>query len=189
MIMDISRTRLTNADYMALTDDGKRYELHEGVLIEMPSASMLHNWIISVILNSLLRIVFDHSLGFVTGDGLDYILDHGVILKPDISFIAGVFPPFAQYPTSAPDLAVEILSPSNSASEINYKVKTYLQYGSRLVWVIDPDKQLATIYHKQTDGQSLTTHLTIEGTLIGEDVLPDFRLPMRDIFGPGLTVT
>jgi len=185
--MDISRTRLTNADYISLTDDGKRYELHEGVLVEMPSPSPLHVWIVTLLVRVISNYVIERSLGFVAGDNLDYFMGQGVVLKPDVSFAAGIFPPFAKRFEFAPDLAVEILSPSNSASEMNYKVKTYLQYGSRLVWVIDPDKQLATIYHKQTDGQTLTTHLTLEGTLTGEDVLPDFRLPMRDIFGAGLS--
>jgi Uma2 family endonuclease len=185
--MDVSHTRLSNADYISLPDDGKRYELHEGVLIEMPSPSPLHVWVVTLLVRVISNYVIERSLGFVAADNLDYFMGEGVVLKPDVSFAANIFPPFAKRFEFAPDLAVEILSPSNSASEINYKVKSYLQYGSRLVWVIDPDRQLATIYHKQADGQILTTHLTIEGILNGEDVLPDFRLPMKDLFGRGAT--
>ncbi len=180
--MDITRPRLTNADYMALPDDDKRYELHERELIEQPSPSPLHVWIVTLLARAISNYVVEHSLGFVGGDNLDYFMGQGIVLKPDVSFAAGIFPPFAKRFEFAPDLAVEILSPSNSASEMNYKVKTYLQYGSRLVWVIDPDKQLTTIYHKQAE-QIITTHLTGEGILVGEDVLPDFRLPLRDLFG------
>jgi Uma2 family endonuclease len=191
--MDISRIRMTNEQYMAMPDDGKRYELHDGILVEqrytlpngdeMPSAIFIHNWIVSVLQYALMQVVFKQQLGYVLGDGQDYILGKGVILKPDVSFIAGRFETPPKYPTTSPDIAVEILSPSNTASEMNYKINAYLQYGSRLVWVIDPEKQSAAVYRKGEGSSIVSIYLTAEDTLTGGDVLPDFRLPLNDLFG------
>jgi len=181
--MNTTRIRMTNAEYMAMPDDGKRYELHDGVLVEMPSASMLHNWIIVVLLRTLSALVIDHKLGYAAADGLDYILAPGLILRPDISFMANVFPPFAQYPTKAPDLAVEVISPSNSASEMSYKVNAYLEYGSRLVWIIDPDQKIVSVYQPGADESIIVRVLKIDDTLTGGDILPTFRLPVRELFG------
>ena len=191
--MDISRIRMTNAQYMAMPDDGKRYELHDGILVaqrytlpngvEMPSAIFIHNWIVAVLHYALMQVVFKQQLGYVLGDGQDYILDEGVVLKPDVSFIAGQFNTPPKYPTTSPEIAVEILSPSNTASEMNYKINTYLQHGSRLVWVIDPEKQLVVVYSKGEGSSIVSIYLTAEDTLTGGDVLPDFRLPLKDLFG------
>ena len=180
--MDVTHTRMTTAEYMAMPDDGKRYELHDGVLVEMPSASMLHNWIIVVLLRTLSALVIDQKLGYLAGDGLDYILDDGVVLKPDVSYMANVFPPFVTHPKIAPDLAVEVLSSSNSASEISYKVNTYLGYGSRLVWIIDPQQKIVTVYQPGPESSIIVRVLKIDDTLTGGDVLPNFRLSVRELF-------
>lgn len=191
--MDTPRIRLTVADYLAMPDDGKRYELHDGVLVEqkyvlpngteMPSAIFLHNWIISILHHTLMQIVFKQRSGYVLGDNQDYILADDIVLRPDVSFIAGQFETLPQYPTQAPDIAVEVLSPSNTASEMTYKITTYLRYGSRLVWVVDPEKRTVTVYRPAEESQILSRTLTIDDTLTGEDVLPEFRLSVREVFG------
>lgn len=149
----------------------------------MPSAIFIHNWIVSVLHYALMQIVFKQQLGYVLGDGQDYILDEGVVLKPDVSFIAGHFNTPPKYPTTSPDIAVEILSPSNTASEMNYKINTYFQHGSRLVWVIDPDRKIVTVYRPGQNSDMIVRVLGIDDTLTGGDVLPDFRLPLNDLFG------
>ncbi len=191
--MDITRIRMTNEQYMAMTDDGKRYELHDGILkqedygedngVEMPSAVFIHNWIVSVLQYALMQLTFKPHLGYVLGDGQDYILDRGVILKPDVSFIAGRFETFPKYPTTSPDIAVEILSPSNTASEMNYKINAYIQYGSRLVWIVDPEREIVTTYRPGQEGDIIARVLRIDDVLTGGDMLSDFRLPLHDLFG------
>jgi len=180
--MVVTQQKITNAEYFALETGNKRYELREGVLIEMPSPTMLRNWIVTLLVRALSNFVLEHSLGFVAGDNLDYVLDQGVILKPDVSFIAGRFPPFPSYPTTAPDLSVEVISPSNTASEMLYKVDTYLQYGTRLVWIVDPETRVVVVYRKG-EGQHLSAlRLNINETLTGEDILSGFQLALADLF-------
>jgi Uma2 family endonuclease len=76
----------------------------------------------------------------------------------------------------APDLAVEVLSPDDRPGEVLEKVADWLKAGCRLVWVVDPERRLARIY--RADGSE--THITHEGSLDGEDVLPGFRQPLAE---------
>jgi Uma2 family endonuclease len=182
--MDLSRIRITNAEYIALPDDGKRYELHEGALVEMPSATVIHALIVALLVEALRSHIQGQKLGYVMPDNLDFILNEGLILKPDVSFVAaarvqGGLPDYFHF---APDLAVEVLSPSNSASEISYKIQTFLRYGSRLIWIIDPTQKTVTVHEPGTEGIILWRVLTQNDTLTGGDVLPEFRLPVRTIF-------
>jgi Uma2 family endonuclease len=181
--MVITQQKITNAEYFALEAGEKRYELHEGVLIEMPSPSPLHNWIVALLVRLLLNYALEQKLGYVFGDNLDYVMDEGLILKPDVSFVAaGRFTSFPRHFDFAPDLAVEVISPSNTASEMLYKVDTYLQYGTRLVWIVDPETRVVVVYRKG-EGQHLSAlRLNINETLTGEDVLPDFQLALADLF-------
>ena len=182
--MDISRIRMTNEQYMAMPDDGKRYELHDGVLVETPSSTVLHSWIVSLLLHALMNHIYSQKLGYAFGDSLDYILNEGIIYRPDVSFVAASrVPVLPNYLHEAPDIAVEVLSPSNTASEMNYKINTYLQYGSRLVWIIDPEKQSVVVYRKGEGSSIVSVYLTAEDTLTGGDVLPDFCLPLNELFG------
>ncbi len=192
--MDITRIRMTNEQYMAMPDDGKRYELHDGVLkqkfygvhegVEMPSPTVIHNWIVAVLVRLLLNYALEHKLGYVFGDNLDYLLEAGLILKPDVSFMAAArVTTFPNYFREAPDLAVEVISPSNTASEMFYKVETYLSRGGRLVWIIDPQEKIVMVYRKSDERHTLSLRLNINDVLTGGDVLPEFRLPLNDLFG------
>jgi Uma2 family endonuclease len=192
--MDIPRIRMTNEQYMAMPDDGKRYELHDGVLkqknygvyngVEMASPTVIHNWIVSMLLHLLMLHVFNQKLGYVFGDNLDYLLDQGLILKPDVSFMAAErVTTLPNYFREAPDLAVEVISPSNTASEMFYKVETYLRHGSRLVWIVDPQEKIVMVYSKGDERHTLSLRLNINDTLTGGDVLPEFRLPLSELFG------
>jgi Uma2 family endonuclease len=181
--MVVTQQKITNAEYFALESSDKRYELHEGVLIEMPSPSPLHNWIVALLVRVLLNYALEQKLGYVFGDNLDYVMDEGLILKPDVSFVAaGRFTSFPRHFNFAPDLAVEVISPSNTASEMLYKVDTYLHYGTQLVWIVDPETRVVVVYRKG-EGQHLSAlRLNINEMLTGEDVLPGFQLPLKDLF-------
>ena len=76
-----------------------------------------------------------------------------------------------------PDLAIEIVSPGNTVSEIVEKVMEFLDAGARLVWVVDPAGRTATIYRSRRDIRIVPE----DGDLDGEDVLPGFRVPLSEI--------
>lgn len=176
---------LMTADELArLPDDGNRYELVEGRLVRMPPASYLSSVVAALILRLVSNFVVQHKLGICAG------ADGGVRLKPepdtvrapDVSFVRAERIPVgglvAGYWPGAPDLAVEVLSPSDRYPEVQRKVQEYLDAGTRLVWVIDPESRTATVFHP--DGRS--KFFGADDVLDGGDVLPGFRLPLSEVW-------
>jgi Uma2 family endonuclease len=133
----------------------------------------------------LVLFVAGRGLGRVYPDGTGYDLPNGDILIPDMSFVRadrelpvmerGIQP-------IAPDLAVEIVSPSNSDIDIIERIDSYLSSGTRLVWVIYPKRRGVSVYHANTDGK--VTYIALGDTymLTGEDVLLEFETPVGIIF-------
>jgi Uma2 family endonuclease len=138
--------------------------------------------LVALLVHKLLAYVLERSLGAVVGDRGEYHLDEGIALQPDVSFVANLFPPIPERVYAAPDLAIEILSPSNSVSKMKYRIRTFFQYGTRLFWLVDPEEQDVTVYQQSADGVIVSYRLTLQDTLTGGDVLPDFRLPVRELF-------
>ena len=102
---------------------------------------------------------------------------------PDVSFIAWNRLPHRSFPDEpigeiVPNLAVEIISRSNTAEEMARKLDDYLTYGVRLIWYIDPRAQEAKVYHGSKEFE-VRTH---EQSLDGDDVLPGFLMPMAELF-------
>ncbi len=105
-----------------------------------------------------------------------------VLLAPDVAYVReDRLPPPGQrsgFLDLAPDLAVEVLSPSNTASEMNDKILLYLEAGTRLVWVADPRRQTVAVHTPDRVARTLI----VGDTLDGGDVLPGFALPLADLF-------
>jgi Uma2 family endonuclease len=122
------------------------------------------------------------QLGVVVAAETGFTLarDPDTVRAPDAGFIraARVPDPLPRgYADLAPDLAVEVLSPDDRPGEVLAKVADWLNAGSALVWVIDPDRRLARVY--RADGSESV--VAEEAMLDGEDVLPGFTCPMREI--------
>lgn len=102
--------------------------------------------------------------------------------QPDVSFITQERLPkrFDAYPEIAPDLAVEVVSPSDKDMEIEAKVALYQKYGVKLVWVVHPFSRSIDVY--RLANKLLPEPVGAEGELSGEDVIPGFKLKLSDIF-------
>jgi Uma2 family endonuclease len=127
--------------------------------------------------------VDEHKLGYVTAAETGYILTENplTVRAPDVGFIArsrmpSPIPP--RYIPLAPDLAVEVVSPGDSAREIQDKALDYLRAGTSLIWIIYPESQTANSFGLEGSAQPIES----EGTLDGGEVLPGFHLPLRDVF-------
>lgn len=168
---------------------GKRLELSEGRLIVMSPAGWKHGSLGSLLDRLIGNFVDEHDLGITTAAETGYILrqaasadERDIVRAPDVGFIAKARIP-ADLPDGfvpfAPDLAVEVISPSDDIEEVHRKVAEYLRYGTRMVWLIYPRTESAAIY-------TPTTFEAIEsaGALDGGAVLPGFRLPLRQLFRP-----
>ncbi len=157
-------------------------ELIDGVLVEK-AMGYAESALASLLIESLNAFVRAHNLGLVTAPDGTVRLWAGRVRIPDVAFFSwdrmpGRRRPQQPIPTLAPDLAIEVLSPSNTAQEMRRKRDDYFSVGVRLVWEIDPDTRTCSVY---TAPDAVTT-LTEADAVDGGDVLPGFRLPLRDLF-------
>ncbi len=161
----------------------KNFELINGVMVEMPRPSMLHNWIITHLIARLVAFLATNNLGEVFTDSIDCDLAPGVVLNPDVCFIAADrIETLTQEFNGSPDLAVEVVSPSNTATEMFNKVSTYIKYGTQIVWVIYPDDKTVLVYRPGGDGSLKVHSLTANDVLDGGTVLPGFSVKVDDLF-------
>ncbi len=157
-------------------------ELVDGVLVEKVMGtpeSRLAAWLIF----TLQTYLNEYDLGILTGaDGPLQILADQVRF-PDVAFISyDRIPPDSDPSTPVPDwiptLAVEVLSPSNTKKEMARKLRDYFEAGVELVWYVDPSDRTVRVYHSPEDVVTLTE----ADDLDGEQILPGFRLSIRDWF-------
>lgn len=165
----------------------KKFELIAGEMIEVPTGTPIHAHIIAELLTFLKTFVNTHSLGYAFADSVTYFLDELNEFIPDVSFISKKrLPTLPDRLQVAPNLAVEVVSPSNIKHWRGFmeKIVAYLQHGTEIGWVVFPDERLVDVYHLQADGSFNVRRLTIEDTLDGGDVLPGLSIPVREIFPP-----
>lgn len=172
---------MTADELLRLPDDGWRYELVEGRLVRMPPTGGQHGSVLMVLLRAVARFVEERRLGAVfpgeTGFWISAEGEPDTVLAPDLAFIeAGRVPdPVpAGYFRLTPDLAVEIVSPSQGRAEMGAKARRWLEAGTQLVWVVLPEQRTVEVWR----GEGLAAILSSEDELSGEDVLPGFRFPV-----------
>jgi Uma2 family endonuclease len=158
-------------------------ELVEGVLVEKPVGAR-ESLLAGLLITLLNQFVRPRNLGFVTGEQGTLEILPDLVRIPDVAFISWNRVPGATFPDEAvpplaPDLAVEVLSQSNTPGEMAVKRGEYFTAGVRVVWEIDPRNRTVTIYSSPT--QALTLNAT--DTLDAAPVLPGFTLPLVDLFG------
>ena len=179
--MTKTQTRYSDAALMRLPHDGYKCELIEGELVMAP-AGMEHEDVGACLLEALRSFVRVLNLGRVYGSSAGYRLPDGDVLCPDVSLIRSDRLPGGRSPkgfsTIPPDLAVEILSPSDSRRAAARKARRYLVWGTKLVWVIDPEARTVTVHRPGREPRVIG----VNGRLDGEDVVPGFVLPVRRLF-------
>lgn len=158
-------------------------ELVRGHVVREPPTGFEHGGIAAGLVSLLHTFVREHGLGTVVGTDAGFVLfdEPPTVRAPDIAFVAEdrlTFDP-EKFAPLAPDLAVEIVSPSNTVSEIQAKVLDYLDAGTRLVWVVDPCSRSVTVYRSREEIRLLTEEEEIDGGA----VLPGFRLRVSKVFG------
>ena len=81
-----------------------------------------------------------------------------------------------------PDLAVEIILPSQTLAQVRRKAEVYLRHDAVLVWLVDPSEKTAEVWRRGADGAPVSESIAADSELIGDDILPGFRLPLARIF-------
>lgn len=171
---------VTDDDLLRLPRDGRKYELVDGEIRVSPAGGRhgeislrLGAWLLAFVTEKRLGKVFDSSTGFrmLTGN----------LRSPDASFVAAHRLPGGKAPTGffeiRPDLAAEVLSPSDDPRQTLDRVGEYLSGGTRLMWVIDPEARRAAVYRSLTD----VRHIAEGDALDGEDVVPGFRCVLSEL--------
>ena len=176
---------LTAEQFAALPDDSAdALELVRGRVVREPPPAAEHGLLAARLCVRLGGFVERSGLGAVLA-GTGFLLATGpdTVRAPDLAFVATSRIPAAGlrggYWRLAPDLAVEIRSPSNSPLEIQEKVLEYLQAGTRMVWVVDPERRAVVVYRSAHAVRTVPAG----GSLEGEDVVPGFSLPLAELFG------
>jgi len=160
-----------------------RFELVQGELAPMSPPGFDHGCIVLDVAAALREFVQSRKLGLVAVEaGFCVARDPDTVRSPDVAFVrAERIPPggVRAFFQGAPDLAVEVISPSDRASEVISKARDWLQSGCIAVWVIDPETKTATVYSRGPQ----TLFLAAGDTLACEELLPGFCLPISRVFG------
>jgi len=173
---------MTFEEFYSLPDDGTKQELQAGILVSEPLPGFRHGRVAAAIADVLRTHVRRHKLGVVVSNDSGFLLARSpdTVRGPDVAFVsrdrvkgdeARAFP-------GAPDLAVEVLSPSNTPASMHAKVADYLAAGARLVWVVDVETETVIVYASLLAPRFLGPRDFLDG----EDVLPGFRVPVEELF-------
>lgn len=182
-VLEKTIVRKMTADEFEASPFAETHELIRGELYPIMPAGTLHGVIANRISAFLTLFVMENNLGEVTAAETGFKLLNQSTVGADVAFISrenlakyGV--PDSFFPT-APDLAVEVVSSSNTSEEISTKVEDYLISGSRLVWIVYPKRKVVVVYHTNSPVRFLHENEKLDG----EDVLPGFSLPLEKVFG------
>jgi Uma2 family endonuclease len=185
MVTQALKRLYTIEEFMALEepDNGSRLELVDGEIEVMPPGGEFHSDVEGNIQDYLRRFVKERGLGKVYTSDAGFILRPKTVRAPDTAFISierrdpnlrvdGAVP-------IPPDLAVEVVSPSDRAGKIKKKVNEYLEAGVKLVWVIYPKRKEVHVYRLDGDDKEV---LNINDELSGENVVKDFKVKVSKLF-------
>jgi Uma2 family endonuclease len=179
-----TKVRITADDFERMVDTDARHELINGELVEVSFPNAVHGWICA----KICRRLMEHAERLGTGEVL---VDVGVVLNlpwdpervrgPDVAFIARERLEAGRLPSGflrrAPDLVVEVLSPSETAADVQQKVRDFLEAGARLVWIVAPESRSLTVFRADGSARLVREREEIDG----EDVLPGLRFPLSDV--------
>jgi Uma2 family endonuclease len=176
--------QLITADELLLLPrgDGRRYELIRGVLVEKMPAGKSQGIVASLIDYALVHYAISNDYGYTLTAEPGYRLerDPDTVRAPDVAWFApGHLPEGVEgFPELAPDLAVEVKSPSNSYPEMAANAYMWLSYGSQQVWVADPSTTTVAIYRPN----AAPVILREDEFLDGSELLPGFTSPVWRLF-------
>jgi Uma2 family endonuclease len=182
--MSTSTQHMTADDLLQLDAEGERHELINGVLTTMPPTGDEHGGIVAAITEPLRRHVRTNRLGIVRAGETGFLLSTNpdTVRAPDVAFISRerveASGTVRGYRQGAPDLAVEVVSPSDRYTEVEENVALWLLHGARMVIVVNPRRRTVAAYRSPTQARLLA----LGDMLDGEDVVLGWQLPVAEIF-------
>lgn len=174
-----ARRKMTEEEFLRLPDDGRKWELINGEAREVPAG---HEHDILVINIGAMLKPFARGRGFVSGSSAGFRMASGNVRSPDVSFMRKErLPggrPAKNFEGMAPDLAIEIISPSEEPDEMARKVAEYFGAGAEQVWHLFPATKQVTVYFSPFD----TTSFGPEDEMDASDLLPGFSCRVEELF-------
>lgn len=182
VIQSPSQTRYTYNDYLHLPEDN-RYEIIDGALYMVPAPLTYHQKVSIKLASILNEHAEERTLGEVYPTPIDVIFTDSDIVQPDIIFISNENMSILKRENvqGAPDLVVEILSPSSRKRDREQKHELYSRFGVKEYWITDPDSQMIDLYTLQN--QSLILHNSYQqADTLQSIILPELSFPLTSIF-------
>jgi len=184
--MSTTSTALMTAEELMQLPHGEgfRYELINGELEKTMSPGLPHGRIAARLLVLLGNYIWDHGLGdvFAAETGFQLTYQPDTVLAPDVSFVSKErleqVGETERYCPGAPDLVVEVLSPSDRPSKVNKKTLLWLSCGAKQVWIVNPKDHTVRIHRSPSDATTFSGADYLEAP----DLLPGFRLSLDRIF-------
>jgi Uma2 family endonuclease len=181
-----SPRKLTYQDFEKLPEDGLRHEILDGVHVVSPSPATAHQRVSFHLTLGLGGFVKAHRLGEVFSAPFDIVLSNHDVVVPDLVFISASRAAILTEKNAqgAPDLVIEILSPSSRRRDLGQKLVGYEKLGVAEYWVFDPKSRTALLYRKTGDAFAPPLGLSAEaGDRLTTPLLPGFELPLVEVFG------
>ena len=172
----------TYEDYCRAPDD-KRYELLNGELMMVPAPNIKHQRVLRKLLIRLDRFTHKHGLGEVHVAPVDVVLSNTDVVQPDLLFIsrAREHTITEENVQGAPDLVIEILSPSTADRDGGYKHALYGKHGVLEYWIVDPTSETIAV-HRQRDGRLEPAGTFARGNSLATPLLEGLQLDLDGIF-------
>jgi len=174
----------TAEELFRMPDDGFRHELVKGELRTMTPAGSKHGSLVIKLASLLLQHVETHALGEVFGPDTGFKIADSpdTVRAPDIAFVRQERIPSGEltekFWPGAPDLAVEVISPTDTLYELDEKIEEYMASGVTLVWVVNPKKRTVTAYRPGASPEVLSENDQLDG----RPLLPTFQYPVAKLF-------
>jgi Uma2 family endonuclease len=184
-VSEVVKKVWTEEELQALPEDGFIHEVVAGELVMSPKNNYQHESVFGRLFAALYQFNRTHRLGVVRGSSAGHWMNNQNCRAPDISFVPkarleslNFKPTSKKFFPGAPDLAIEILSPNNTRSEITSRLRDFFASGTQIAWIINPETESAEVCHSLTQMRLVGP----DGELAGEHLLPGFRYRISDLF-------
>jgi Uma2 family endonuclease len=177
--------KLTYDDFVLFPDDGKRHELIDGEHYVTPSPNLKHQAVSRNLLALIWTYLRRHPVGKVYGAPLDVVFSHFDVVEPDLLFVSEARRDVltAKNVQGAPDLVVEVGSPSTRRRDEKLKHQLYERFNVTEYWVVDPDIDVVRIYRLMDGKYERGRELSLDhGDVLTTPLLPGLDLPLAEIF-------
>lgn len=183
-----AHVKLGLEDYLLFPDDGRRHELVDGEHVVTAAPTGRHQLLVMRLGSALFELTKTHRLGLVLPAPTDVVLSPHDVVQPDLLFIAAPrLEIVGARIAGAPELAVEVLSPSSRRTDEQLKRRAYDRWGVVELWILDDDVERVRVYRRDGGGFDRPGELSAEhGDVLSSPLLPGFTMPLVEIFAPPL---